>query len=115
MQRATRRLRVGGEQVELRVRRSARARRARIRVAPGAPAEVVVPQRMSEREVDRVIRDHRDWIAGKVAWARQEAERTPRLGLDRPGVVWLAGRALSRSSCAAPGARSPSFAMVGSG
>ena len=53
-----------------------------------------MPQRMSEREVDRVIRDHRDWIAGKVAWARQEAERTPRLGLDRPGVVWLAGRAV---------------------
>ena len=80
----------------------------------GLPRRWSCPQRMSEREVDRVIRDHRDWIAEKVAWARQEAERTPLLGLDRPGVVWLAGRALSRSSCAAAGVLSPSFAMAGS-
>ncbi len=60
-------------------------------MGPGTPAEVVVPERMSLREVDRVIREHRGWIAEKVAWAREEAERAPVLGLDRPGVVWLAG------------------------
>ncbi len=60
-------------------------------VAPERQPEVVVPERMSEREIDRVIREHRGWIAEKAAWARQQAERTPRLGLDRPGVVWLAG------------------------
>ena len=91
MRRAQRQLRIGSDEVVLQVRRSARARRARILVAPGKPPEVVVPERMSEREVDRVIREHRDWIAEKVAWAREEAARTPQLGLDRPGVVWLAG------------------------
>jgi predicted metal-dependent hydrolase len=91
MRRAQRQLRIGGGEVLLQVRRSARARRARILVAPGKPPEVVVPERMSEREVDRVIREHRGWIAEKVAWARDEAARTPQLGLDRPGVVWLAG------------------------
>ncbi len=92
MRRATRQLTTGGGEVELRVRRSARARRARIRVAPGSPPEVVVPERMSERQVDRVIREHHEWIVEKVAWARAEAERSAELGLDRPGVVWLAGR-----------------------
>jgi predicted metal-dependent hydrolase len=91
MGRAHRQLRIGGSEVELQVRRSARARRARIQVAPGKPAEVVVPERMSEREIDRVIREHRGWIAEKLAWARAEAARTPELGLDRPGVVWLTG------------------------
>jgi predicted metal-dependent hydrolase len=91
MRRVLRQLRIGSGEVELEVRRSARARRARIVVTPGEPPEVVVPARMSEREVERVIREHRGWIAEKVAWARDEAERTPRLGLDRPGVVWLSG------------------------
>ncbi len=95
MRRATRQLRVFDGEVELRVRRSTRARRARIRVGPGCPPEVVVPQRMSEREVDRVIREHRDWITEKLAWARAEAARTPKLGLERPGVVWLAGNPVS--------------------
>jgi hypothetical protein len=91
MKQESRRIRVGGEEIELHVRRSARARRARIRVTPGAPPEVVMPQRMGERALRRLLREHRDWLAEKVAWAREEEARAPRLGLDRPGVVWLAG------------------------
>ena len=46
---------------------------------------------MSDREVDRVIASNQEWIAEKSAWAQSEAERPRVLGLDRPGVVWLAG------------------------
>jgi predicted metal-dependent hydrolase len=95
MQRSTRQLRIDGREVELRVRQSARAQRARIWVGPRRPLEIVVPERMSEREIDRVIASHRDWIAEKAAWAQSLSQRRQALGLDRPGVVWLAGEPVS--------------------
>ena len=72
------------EGLEVEVRVSPRARRARIVVAPGRPLEVVVPRR-PRVDVDALLDGHRDWIARHVSrWAA-----APRLGLD--GAVWLGG------------------------
>jgi predicted metal-dependent hydrolase len=77
--------------MEIRIRRSPRARRATLRVGPFHGAELVVPLRTSDREAARIIERHRDWIDRRAAKAH-EAEQA-RLGLDRPGVMWLGGEA----------------------
>jgi len=75
------------------VRESSRARRLTIKVAPGTPPEVVVPVGTGDREIERMLRRHRDWIARKTAEAEQLAAR-PTLGLDRAGIAWLHGTAV---------------------
>jgi predicted metal-dependent hydrolase len=86
MERASRQLVVDGETIVVRVRESARARRLRVTVAPRRPVEAVVPRRVSDRQLDGFLSDHRPWIARKL---RELAARTPQLGLDWPGVVWV--------------------------
>jgi predicted metal-dependent hydrolase len=73
------------------VRESARARRLTIKVSTDRPAEIVVPAGTREREIDRALRRHRDWIGRKAEEMARLATRRPRLGLDRRGVVWLQG------------------------
>jgi predicted metal-dependent hydrolase len=75
------------------IRESARARRLTIKIAPGAQPEVVVPPGTGDREIERLLRRHRDWIARKTAEAEQVAAR-PALGLDRAGFAWLHGAAV---------------------
>jgi hypothetical protein len=72
------------------VRRSARARRWRLEAPWGAPARLTVPQRMSRREVDRVLIEQRQWLA------QQRAQQIPRLGLDRLAVSESEARAAAR-------------------
>jgi len=62
------------------VRRSRRRRRWTLTVPWGEPPVLAVPQRMSRAEVDRVIREHRGWIA------RERRRQVPRLGLDPRAV-----------------------------
>jgi predicted metal-dependent hydrolase len=75
---------------ELHIRHSRRARRARIVVTPFAPVEVVVPAGTPDRWVQRFVGDHRGWIERRL----ERLAETPRLGLDRPGVAWIGGRAV---------------------
>jgi predicted metal-dependent hydrolase len=81
MERAPRLLAVGGETISVRVRESARARRLRVTVGSGV--EAVVPRHVSERQLDRFLDELRPWIE------RQIRARSPKLGLDVPGVVWV--------------------------
>jgi hypothetical protein len=92
--RAPRSFAIGAETLDVRVRESPRARWARVVVAPRRPLEVIVPRRASDRDVDAFLEQKRRWIESKVAAARALAAREPRLGLMRPGVVWLGGHAL---------------------
>jgi predicted metal-dependent hydrolase len=62
------------------VRRSRRARRWTLRVPWGGPALLTVPQRLPQRDVERLLEEHRDWIAG------ERAKQVPRLGLEARGV-----------------------------
>ena len=80
-----------GRSVELVVRRSERARRLRLVVPLGGDPELVLPPRATCADVERLLAEHQGWLAKRVAAARLAAERTPPLGLERPGVVWLGG------------------------
>jgi predicted metal-dependent hydrolase len=62
------------------VRRSRRARRWTLRAPWGEPATLTVPQRLPEREVCRILAEHRGWLA------RERAGQVPRLGLDSAAV-----------------------------
>ncbi len=77
--------------VPVRVRRSARARYARVIVAPGRPVEVVLPRRAPEREVTEILAEKRDWIERQLNRLDAIERRERVLGLDRTGVVWLHG------------------------
>jgi predicted metal-dependent hydrolase len=81
MERAARPLVIDGETISVRVRESGRARRLRVTV--GSTVEAVVPRRVSDGQLDRFLEELRPWIERKLL------ARTPTLGLDAPGVVWI--------------------------
>lgn len=83
------------ELLAVRVRESRRAKTTRLIVGPRRPLEVIVPRGVPDAEIDRLLESKHHWIEMKVAAAREIASRPPRLGLERPGEVWLAGEQLS--------------------
>jgi predicted metal-dependent hydrolase len=85
---------IEGVRYEVLVRESPRARRLRITVGPRKPIQLVVPRRTTRAEVDGLLRRNAGWIARKAAWAEEVAARPGALGLDRPGVAWVAGEPL---------------------
>ena len=92
--RKPRRFTIGDETLIVRVRESARAKTARIIVGPRRPLEVIAPRGTGDAEVDGFLEEKRRWVERKVAAAREIAARPLRLGLERPGVVWLSGEEL---------------------
>src|SRR3954447_17786128 len=88
---------IGGRLVEVHVRRSARVRGSRAVFRPGEPPEIVVPPRAGEREVDRAILSHRDWLARRLAEAPVPTLELPRL-TDAEGR--RRARALLHAACA---------------
>jgi predicted metal-dependent hydrolase len=80
---------VRGELVQVCVRESARARRARIVVAPGRPPEVVVPLRTSERAIRALLDQHEGWLARQLA-------KTPAATLDLAPMTQAEGRRRAR-------------------
>ena len=88
---------VGGRAVDVPVRVSPRARRARIVVDARRRVEVVVPPRTGARAVERLLAEHRGWLERQLAKPPQPFL----LGLQRADAVWIGG--LPRPL---PGARS---------
>lgn len=86
--------RLGEETISVRVRESTRARTARIVVGPSRPLEVILPIGMTDAEVDALLEQKRSWIRQKIGASRAIADRPRGLGLDRAGMVWLAGTAV---------------------
>jgi hypothetical protein len=76
------------ELVEIRV--SPRARRWRLTAPWGRPAQLVVPRRMSRREIGAILDSHQEWLA------RERARQVPRLGLDAVSLSEREGRAAAR-------------------
>jgi predicted metal-dependent hydrolase len=72
------------------VRRSARARRWRLEVPWGAPAQLTVPRSATREDVERVLADRRSWIE------KQRQRQVPRLGLERLAVTESDGRKRAR-------------------
>jgi predicted metal-dependent hydrolase len=86
--------RLGEETLVVRVRESTRARTARIVLGPSRPLEVILPVGMTDAEVSALLDHKRSWIRQKVEASQAIAQRPRGLGLDRAGVVWLAGTAV---------------------
>jgi predicted metal-dependent hydrolase len=90
--RSSRPFTIGDETITVRVRESSRARTSRIIVGPRRPLEVIVRAGLSDREIDGFLKSKRSWIIERLRASRAIAARPPQLGLDRPGVAWLAGK-----------------------
>jgi predicted metal-dependent hydrolase len=64
-------------------RRSQRAKRVTLRIAPGTGVEVVVPERYDERRIPDLIAEHQRWIERRTRQLRRKAagaallDRTP--------------------------------------
>ena len=80
---------LGGNLVEVHVRRSARVGGSRAVFRPGQPPEVVVRAGAGERAVDRAIAEHR-------AWLEQRLQEAPRPVLELPRLTEREGRRLAR-------------------
>jgi predicted metal-dependent hydrolase len=92
------------------VRRSTRARRARIVVAAPDRVEVVLPQRAPRRLAAELVAAERAWIARTLRRQAERAAATPRLGLDRPGTAWVAGAPVALQHLLGPRGRDPEAA-----
>jgi predicted metal-dependent hydrolase len=75
---------------EVDVRRSPRARRWRLEVPWGGPAQLTVPRRMAWAEIELVLAEKRPWIK------EQRRRQVPRLGLERLAVSESEGRVGAR-------------------
>ena len=92
--------------IPYRIRRSDRARRARIVVDAGG-VEVVVPRRMALRHVEPFVAEKQDWIERTLARYRQE----PVAALADAGSVPYLGERLELSVKVEPGRVRPHVAM----
>ena len=94
------------------VRRSDRARRARLTVTREGEAVVVLPRRMPLAEAQRLVVEHRDWLQRhmtRVAVQRERLGARPPLGEGR--VLLVAGEPC-RISAVDAGARRPARGRV---
>jgi predicted metal-dependent hydrolase len=94
------------------IRRSSRARHARIVVDPSG-VEVVVPQRMSLREVEPFVASKRPWIERTLHRYRQADAAGPAVELRDGGTVPYLGRELTLSVRVEPGRQRPYVALRG--
>jgi predicted metal-dependent hydrolase len=84
---AMRRVEVGGNLIEVHIRRSKRVQGHRIYVRQGHPPELVVRPRASDGEIDSAIKLHRDWLERQLAKLTE-----PSLGLERLTLTEEQGR-----------------------
>ena len=80
-------------ELEYTIRRSDRARRARIVVDPGG-VEVVVPRRMALRHVPPFVEEKRPWIERTLRRFREAELTAPPVELEHGGVVPYLGEEL---------------------
>jgi predicted metal-dependent hydrolase len=83
---------IGGRSLDVPVRMSRRARRARIVVDASQAVEVVLPVRAPRVVADRLLEEHREWLERQLARPAKPFV----LGLQRDDVVWLGGEAQRR-------------------
>jgi predicted metal-dependent hydrolase len=81
-------LELAGQIVPYEVRRSTRARRARIVVHQWDGVEVVLPARASEKTAERLVRNHSAWLLARLA----ERPAPPAPLADGIEIPWRGGR-----------------------
>ena len=99
-----RRVSLGGDIVEVRVRTSPVAQTIRLRVGPKHPLEVIVPAGTAVERIDDVLAQRAAWIARKLHASRAIAQRSHSLGLARRDAVWVDAEPIPLKL--SPGARS---------
>ena len=85
-------LELSGQIVPFEVRRSTRARRARIVVHPWDSVEVVLPTRAAASEAERLMRNHSAWVLARIA----ERPAVPPPLRDGAEVPWRGDRVILR-------------------
>ena len=85
-----------------RIRRSDRARRARIQVSAEG-VEVVVPRRLALREVEPFVEEKRAWIERTLRRMREAEEENPPARLEHGGEVPYLGERLALEVRVEPG------------
>ena len=85
-------LELSGQIVPFEVRRSTRARRARIVVHPWDSVEVVLPTRAAASEAERLMRNHSAWVLARIA----ERPAVPPPLMDGAEVPWRGDRVILR-------------------
>ena len=99
--------------IPYRIRRSERARHARILV-DGNGVEVVVPRRFPLREVEPFVEEKRAWIERTLLRMRQTELELPPARLEDGGEVWYLGERLTLAVRIDPGRRREHVARRGS-
>jgi predicted metal-dependent hydrolase len=94
------------------VRRSDRARRVRIQVSADG-VEVVVPRRMSMRQVEPFVAEKRPWVERTLRRLRQAASERPPARLEHGGEVPYLGQVLGLRVKVEPGRVRPHVARRG--
>jgi predicted metal-dependent hydrolase len=94
-----------GRIVAAEVRSSERARIPRIRVGAQVPLHVVVPEGTSALQAAAALEQKAGWISRKLDEIERLRQEAVPLGLDRPGVVWVAGEAIPIRQVESRGAR----------
>jgi predicted metal-dependent hydrolase len=94
--------RPGARGIAYSIRRSERARRARILV-DGDGVEVVVPQRFPLREVEPFVEEKRAWIERTLRRLRETEAELPAARLEHGGLVPYLGESLCLSVRVEPG------------
>ena len=89
-------------ELHYRVRRSERARHARVVVKPEGEVEVVLPRRMAFRHAEPLVAEKRPWIERTLRRFEQERAAAPSR-LEDGGVVPYLGRELALSVRVEPG------------
>ena len=92
------------------IRRSDRARRARIQVSASG-VEVVVPRRLPLREVEPFVESRQSWIERTLLRMREAEAARPRPRLEDGGEVPYLGERLRLRVRAEPGRRRPHVAL----
>ena len=98
--------------IPYRIRRSERARHARILVEPGK-VEVVVPRRFPMREVGPFVEEKRPWIERTLRRMRQSEAEQPPARLEHGGEVPYLGERLELRVRVEPGRVRPHVARRG--
>jgi predicted metal-dependent hydrolase len=98
--------------IPYRIRRSERARRARILV-DGDGVEVVVPRRFPLREVEPFVEEKREWIERTLRRLRETEAELPAARLEDGGFVPYLGESLRLSVRVEPGRRREHVARRG--
>jgi predicted metal-dependent hydrolase len=98
--------------IPYRIRRSERARRARILV-DGDGVEVVVPRRFPLREVEPFVEEKRAWIERTLKRMRETEAELPAARLEDGGLVPYLGESLRLSVRVEPGRRREHLARRG--